>query len=152
MHCPACHHPLRRFKAGTVTLDGCDGGCGGIWFDHRELAKVNRQHPDPDAKIADLAFNPKVRVHDDDVRECPKCDGVTLEKKLHCLGSGVIMDVCPECQGLWLDHGELEKIREALHPRPPHPHAAAPKTKPRHIVVNFDVVQQVRDLQARPRS
>jgi hypothetical protein len=151
MNCPACLHPLHRFKAGTVTLDGCDGGCGGLWFDHRELAKVNRLHPDPDAKIADLSFDSNIRVHDDDVRQCPKCDGVTLEKKLHCLGSGVIMDVCPKCKGIWLDRGELEKIREALHPRPVRPPKVARKTAPQHIVVHFDVLQQIHNLQKRPR-
>lgn len=126
-----------------MTLDGCDGGCGGIWFDHRELAKVNRQHPDPEATVADLKFDPRRRVHDDDVRPCPKCDGVKLAKRLHCLGSGVIMDVCPDCKGLWLDRGELAKIREALHPRPVLPAAVARKPAARHIIVNFDVVQQV---------
>lgn len=149
MNCPACLHPLRRFKAGTVTLDGCDGGCGGIWFDHRELARVNRQHTDPDAPVADLKCDPQIRVHDDDVRQCPKCDGVKLEKKLHCLGSGVIMDVCPKCKGLWLDCGELAKIREALHPRPVAPRPVARKSGPKHIQVNFDVVRQVRALEAR---
>lgn len=152
MHCPACLRSLRRFKAGTVTLDGCDGGCGGIWFDHRELAKVNRDHPDPDATIADLSFDPKIRVHDDDLRQCPKCEATPLEKKLFSLGSGVIMDVCPKCQGVWLDHGELDKIRESLHPRPIQPRGVLRKTKPQHIVIHFDVMQQVHDLQAKPRG
>ena len=151
-NCPACQRKLRRFKAGTVTLDGCDGGCGGIWFDHRELARVNREHSDPDAQIADLSYDPSVRVHDDDIRQCPKCDGVTLEKKLHCLGSGVIMDVCPKCKGIWLDHGELDKIREALHPRPAKPRAVTRQPAPQHIIVNFDVMQQVHDLQIRQHA
>jgi hypothetical protein len=148
MNCPACLHPLHRFKAGTVTLDGCDGGCGGLWFDHRELAKVNRLHPDPGAKIADLSVDSNIRVHDDDIRQCPKCNSVMLEKKLHCLGSGVIMDVCPKCKGIWLDRGELEKIREAIHPRPVQPPKVARKAAAQHIVVRFDVLQQIHDLQA----
>jgi len=151
MNCPACQRPLRRFKAGTVTLDGCDGGCGGIWFDHRELAKVNREHPDPDAKIADLRHDPAVRTDDEDIRECPKC-AVTLDKKLYSLGSGVIMDCCPQCKGVWLDRGELEKIRESLQPQSIRPRAVARKSVPPPIVVNFEVMQQVHDLQARPRA
>jgi hypothetical protein len=152
MHCPACLRPLRRFKAGTVTLDGCDGGCGGIWFDHRELARVNREHPDPDASIASLRHDPAVRVHDDDVRGCPKCEAVTLEKKLYSLGSGVVMDCCPQCRGIWLDHGELEKIRESLHSRPPKPRAVTRRAAPQPIAVNFHVMQKVYDLQARLRG
>jgi uncharacterized protein len=149
MNCPACQRPLRRFKAGTVTLDGCDGGCGGIWFDHRELARVNREHPDPDAKIVELSCDPKIQVHDDDIRQCSKC-GVTLEKKLYSLGSGVIMDVCPKCKGIWLDSGELEKIRDSIHPRPVRPRAVS--REPLKIAVDFGVVQQVQILQAGARA
>ena len=41
--------------------------------------------------------------------KCPVCEDVTLlmsEKK------GVEIDYCPECRGIWLDRGELEKIME----------------------------------------
>ncbi len=41
--------------------------------------------------------------------KCPICKDVTLlmsEKK------GVEIDYCPECRGIWLDRGELEKIME----------------------------------------
>ncbi len=41
--------------------------------------------------------------------KCPVCKDVTLlmaEKK------GVEIDYCPECRGIWLDRGELEKIIE----------------------------------------
>ncbi len=41
--------------------------------------------------------------------KCPVCTDVTLlmsEKK------GVEIDYCPECRGIWLDRGELEKIME----------------------------------------
>ena len=41
------------------------------------------------------------------VMKCPVCKDVTLlmsEKK------GVEIDYCPECRGIWLDRGELEKL------------------------------------------
>lgn len=41
------------------------------------------------------------------IMKCPVCKDVTLlmsEKK------GVEIDYCPECRGIWLDRGELEKI------------------------------------------
>lgn len=41
--------------------------------------------------------------------KCPVCKDVTLlmsEKK------GVEIDYCPECRGIWLDRGELEKLME----------------------------------------
>jgi Zn-finger nucleic acid-binding protein len=146
MRCPACQRPLHRFEAGTVTLDGCDGGCGGIWFDHKELAKVTRKHSKAAIKVADIRPDPNVRVHDDDIRRCPHCKGRTLEKKLYSLGSGVIMDVCPKCQGLWLDHGELGKIRDALHPRPLVHRKIDRKTASDSTAINLDMVQQVQML------
>lgn len=41
--------------------------------------------------------------------KCPVCKDVTLlmsEKR------GVEIDYCPECRGIWLDRGELEKLVE----------------------------------------
>ena len=41
--------------------------------------------------------------------KCPVCKDVTLlmsEKK------GIEIDYCPDCRGIWLDRGELEKLLE----------------------------------------
>lgn len=41
--------------------------------------------------------------------KCPVCKDVTLlmsEKR------GIEIDYCPECRGIWLDRGELEKLIE----------------------------------------
>jgi uncharacterized protein len=41
--------------------------------------------------------------------QCPACKDVTLvmaEKQ------GVEIDYCPQCRGVWLDRGELDKIIE----------------------------------------
>ncbi|MEM9871803.1 MAG: zf-TFIIB domain-containing protein [Pseudomonadota bacterium] len=42
--------------------------------------------------------------------------------------SGVEIDYCPQCRGVWLDRGELDKIieRSASYAPPPPPPAAAP--------------------------
>lgn len=41
--------------------------------------------------------------------KCPVCRDVTL---LMTNRSGVEIDYCPECRGVWLDRGELDKIIE----------------------------------------
>lgn len=41
--------------------------------------------------------------------KCPTCKDTTLvisERK------GIEIDYCPECRGIWLDRGELDKILE----------------------------------------
>jgi Zn-finger nucleic acid-binding protein len=150
MHCPACDQTLRPLKTGTVMLDVCHD-CGGIWFDHRELEKVNADHPNADDVVADFTYNPLTRVDENRARPCPRCDGVTLEKKLYDLGSGVIMDRCPQCKGIWLDQGELEKIRESIRPRPRHRRGVIRKIPTQNVALGADVLQQVQILHRGPR-
>jgi Zn-finger nucleic acid-binding protein len=48
--------------------------------------------------------------------------------------SGVEIDYCPQCRGVWLDRGELDKIierSEALAPAPRTPPQAARQPEPR---------------------
>ena len=37
---------------------------------------------------------------------CPRCDGTLLTRSFH----HVLIDVCPKCNGVWLDSGELEML------------------------------------------
>lgn len=58
---------------------------------------------------------------------CP-VDGATLVMSER---SGIEIDYCPTCRGVWLDRGELDKIieRNAADSAPP-PQAAAPQPAP----------------------
>lgn len=42
--------------------------------------------------------------------KCPRCSS---ELKQQQQGKGVEIDVCPQCQGVWLDRGELERLTAA---------------------------------------
>lgn len=41
--------------------------------------------------------------------QCPVCSGVNLVMSDR---QGVEIDYCPQCRGVWLDRGELDKIVE----------------------------------------
>lgn len=43
--------------------------------------------------------------------KCPVCKDVTL---LMSEKHGVEIDYCPNCRGIWLDRGELDKIIERV--------------------------------------
>jgi hypothetical protein len=45
--------------------------------------------------------------------------------------SGVEIDYCPQCRGIWLDRGELDKIieRSVVAPPPPPAQAARPVSR-----------------------
>ena len=40
--------------------------------------------------------------------QCPKCQITMREREK----GDVIIDICPQCRGVWLDAGELEKLSE----------------------------------------
>lgn len=59
--------------------------------------------------------------------KCPACTTVSLVMSER---QGIEIDYCPECRGIWLDRGELDKILErsaADAPRQAPPPQAAPQ-------------------------
>jgi Zn-finger nucleic acid-binding protein len=46
--------------------------------------------------------------------KCPNCKDVSL---VMADRSGIEIDYCPECRGVWLDRGELDKIIERSLPQ-----------------------------------
>lgn len=62
--------------------------------------------------------------------KCPQCKDTNLvmsERK------GVEIDYCPECRGVWLDRGELDKIIERSHTEaPPMPQGPQSHQQPMH--------------------
>lgn len=58
--------------------------------------------------------------------KCPTCTTVNLVMSER---QGIEIDYCPECRGVWLDRGELDKIIERSQPRESAP-AQAPQPAP----------------------
>lgn len=57
---------------------------------------------------------------------CPVCTTVNLVMSER---QGIEIDYCPQCRGVWLDRGELDKIieRSAVQPSAPPPSSHAPQ-------------------------
>ena len=51
---------------------------------------------------------------EEQVRGCPRCNGVDLDKVFFIGYSDILLDRCPNCGGFWLDGGELQKINKEL--------------------------------------
>jgi Zn-finger nucleic acid-binding protein len=148
MKCPVCKRALEAIKVGNVVLDVCQGGCGGIWFDGDELDKVARSPAVGKQVVAEITRTVEMPPDEHPVLKCRHCRGVKLEQKLFSLGSGVIMDRCPKCAGIWLDFGELEAIREETIPAPrPVRHVVERSDrKPMSVPINFQIVREVQRL------
>ncbi len=112
MRCPVCANELSTRTVGEITVDVCEGGCGGIWFDRYELMKVDESHESTGAELLDLERAPDLRVDHAKRISCPKCaDGVVMMRHFSSVERRITVDECPSCGGFWLDVGELAAIR-----------------------------------------
>ncbi len=112
MNCPACGTALSPITLGGMTVNACQGGCGGIWFDRFELSKVDEPSQSAGESLLHIERNPAIQV-DRNQRPrlmCPRC-GVIMMRHFFSVKKQVLVDECPQCAGTWLDAGELATIR-----------------------------------------
>ena len=115
MNCPKDNQPLksRQWETG-IEVDQCPS-CGGVWLDHRELesiqSTVERDYSDQLARSPrlvsrayEMAFDISTKKH----LACPACD-VEMEHREY-VSTQIMIDVCGECRGVWLDRGELQAL------------------------------------------
>jgi uncharacterized protein len=114
MKCPACFNPLKSVLVGSVTVDVCEDGCGGIWFDAFELQKIDAAGAGMEDFLVNIRRDPAVHPDLQRKRECPRCDGIKLKRRFFSPRRLVEIDECPGCAGYWLDAGELEKVRDEM--------------------------------------
>lgn len=111
LRCPACYHPLTPHTIGAVTVDVCEGGCGGAWFDSFELQRIAETDHATEA-LASVPHAERINLDPTRKRQCPRCDGVKLIRHFASGLRRVEVDHCPSCGGYWLDYGELDKVIE----------------------------------------
>jgi uncharacterized protein len=110
MLCPRDKTSLteQRYEA-HVQVDAC-GTCGGMWLDDGELEAIQesreRDHRRDLDAMPDLVG--AVGAHAEP-GACPKC-GAVMESREYAHCSRIVVDVCPEGHGIWLDGGELRAL------------------------------------------
>ena len=112
MNCPVCGNALTAIPVGDMTVQACQGGCGGIWFDRLELAKVDEGSQSAGESLLHIERNPSIQA-DRNQRprlRCPRCN-IIMMRHFFSVKKQVLVDECPECGGTWLDAGELATIR-----------------------------------------
>lgn len=112
MICPKCHIKLKEFSFGALKLDKCDS-CNGVWFDKNELKKViDGRDMDLEWVHLDLWTKKEKFGARKGKNQCPFCSKALVA--LQYDHSGVEVDICAACGGIWLDKGEMEKIIDYL--------------------------------------
>ena len=111
MQCPACSKELTERTVGGITVDICQSGCRGIWFDWHEIKKFDEPHEEAGKQLLELERNPAVSIDRSKRLSCPKCDDTIMMRHFFSVKREVELDECPACGGFWLDYGELGQIR-----------------------------------------
>lgn len=96
--CPRDKTTLHEQRAGRVNVDVCLQ-CHGTFLDGLELRRVIGEQGLALALGSEHGANPEKVV-------CPACGASMF---LDTVGD-VELDHCPECLGVWLDAGEIERL------------------------------------------
>jgi len=108
MFCPSCKKDLIKAVMAGVEIDYCPQ-CLGIWFDENELLWA-KDRKDLDLRWLDIdLWQDKTRFEiSKKTRQCPKCRLPMYEVAYG--DSGIKVDLCNICHGIWLDKGEFRGI------------------------------------------
>ncbi|MBK1859835.1 zf-TFIIB domain-containing protein [Cerasicoccus arenae] len=100
LYCPIDGHVLATRAGGGVDYHSCEK-CSGIWVPGYTLERVFQ---DPHF---DFTSKPPVNAP---VRQCAGCQ-IPLQAIEYY---GVVIDHCRHCKGVWLDKGEMRKLRSVI--------------------------------------
>src|SRR5215469_1619747 len=114
MKCPACFNQLTEVQVGSLVVDVCDGGCGGIWFDAFELQRVDEEDEAAGEPLLHIQRDTNVKVDAVRKRDCQRCPEMKLQRHFFSAKRRIEVDECPNCGGYWLDAGELGQMRAEL--------------------------------------
>ena len=109
MKCYKCNSVMKKKSFDGVLIDACPT-CEGIWLDYGELDMIKNKEALSKEEILDEARKEliidKKRLMTT-AGLCPKCQKTSLAETILC---GVKVDICPSCDGIYFDWGELQSV------------------------------------------
>ncbi|UCD70522.1 MAG: zf-TFIIB domain-containing protein [Syntrophobacterales bacterium] len=106
--CPRCNVFLNHFSYRNRDLDICPQ-CGGVWLDRGEFKDLTREGDVYQSQVVPKGYIRGPIRDSIQYIPCIRC-GALMNRKNFAKISGVIIDEC-KAHGVWLDGGELERIR-----------------------------------------
>lgn len=112
MKCPNNHELTQEIKIGNVKVDRCSA-CEGLWFNYDELRQA-KDVQDDYAKWFDVDL-----WNDEKNFKPTKSSKLCPEDKLPLYtidygDSGIKIDACKTCKGVWLDKNEFKNILDFI--------------------------------------
>ncbi len=131
-HCPKCGKPMGLIQLEGIEVDLCPR-CTGMWFDAGELSRASG------LEFRDTATGRALAGARRTQHGCPSCAVPLYERELD-RGSGIFIDQCPKCSGLFLDRGELAQTQKYFRAKgaPLRTRRAARKRPPRTRAPSYD--------------
>ena len=114
MYCPQCQHEMREIEYEGANVHTCDG-CGGEFLGASELGHIvnRREERFSDTEAPPRKERPRFGVPEAEMKRilaCPSCDAQMIVGN-YGGDSGIYIDRCDRCGGVWLDCEELEHIQ-----------------------------------------
>lgn len=114
MKCPnkKCNEEMTKVMIAGIEIEYCPK-CRGMWFDTNELRQI-KDTKDFSLRWIDFDLwkNKKNFKISPDMKLCP-IDRIPLYEVMYG-DSGIKVDVCNLCHGIWLDRGEFHKLLKYL--------------------------------------
>ena len=130
MKCPACSSLMIVVEHEKVELDYCLN-CAGVWFDAGELELLleTMQLEETGLSLDSILTTPEAKSVEKK-RRCPRC-GRRMKKATLGHEPEVVIDACPQQDGLWFDSGEAGQLISQL------PGKASERSDAQARVINF---------------
>ncbi len=118
MRCAICDTALATICYEGVSIHACES-CGGEFLEPEQIAHIVRTREelfDQELDREAFAAAPCFGVPDEQVERQLECPGCSAAMNVINYGgdSGVFVDKCGQCGGVWLDHEELEKVQAIM--------------------------------------
>jgi Zn-finger nucleic acid-binding protein len=109
--CPSCKSELLAKVEFGIALDECSA-CGGIWLEDGELQRILNSGAEITLGLEEsVCPSGEIVTIRDLNRVCPKCS-IHLDRYRYNYSSQIELDTCHQCNGVWVDDGELFAIKE----------------------------------------
>lgn len=109
MNCPRCDKELAEALVEPEVRTLQCPQCQGRWLEGEALRVLEST---VEVRMLEWRRLPTAEVQTRELT-CPRCRPVRVLKKVKSeRDRKVLLDVCEQCQGVWLDKGELEAIQE----------------------------------------
>jgi Zn-finger nucleic acid-binding protein len=106
---------LEQVVWAGIEVDRCLN-CKGIWFDSEEAEQLKTIKGSESLDIGDQAIGDQINQLTNDIR-CPRCKNVKMTRLVDIDEHCIWYEICPKCQGVWLDAGEFKNFKDNFKPK-----------------------------------